>query len=119
MRIDREMYRDRFAHEAKAAVEGDNELREAVDREDWTTIETRIRGMLFERPQDSFSLPKLQELYKTDRLPNLREILARALGLITNIPTRGQLADEEFERFVASQDVNAVHRSEEHTSELQ
>ena len=112
MRIDREMYRDRFAYEAKAAVEGDAELREAMDREDWTTIESRIRGILFERPQDSFSLPKLQELYKTDRLPSLREILARALGLITNIPTRGQLANEEFERFVATQDVNAVHSRE-------
>jgi type I restriction enzyme R subunit len=112
MRIDREMYRDRFAHEARAVVEGDAELREAMDREDWTTIESRIRGILFDRPQDSFSLPKLQELYKTDRLPSLREILARALGLITNIPTRGQLADEEFERFVATQDVNAVHSRE-------
>ena len=56
--------------------------------------------------------PKLQEVYKTDRLPSLREILARVFGLIPEIPTRSQLADEAFERFVATQPTNAVHSRE-------
>ena len=34
------------------------------------------------------------------------------LGLITNIPTRGQLADEAFERFIATQETNATHSRE-------
>jgi hypothetical protein len=33
-------------------------------------------------------------------------------GLIPEIPTRGQLADEAFERFVATQPTNAVHSRE-------
>ncbi len=40
------------------------------------------------------------------------KILARVFGLIPNIPTRGQLAEEAFEKFVATQPTNAVHSRE-------
>ena len=112
MRIDREMYRERFAQQASEAVATDSVLRDAFDAEDWPALEERVRNLLFEKPEDYWNLPKLQEVYKTDRLPSLREILARVLGLITNIPTRGQLADEAFERFIATQETNATHSRE-------
>ena len=112
MKIDREMYRERFAQQASDAVASDAVLRQAYDDEDWPAVEERVRRLLFEKPQDFWSLPKLQEVYKSDRLPSLREILARVFGLIPEIPTRGQLADEAFERFVATQPTNAVHSRE-------
>jgi len=109
MRIDREMYSERFAEQAAEAIENEAGLREAFDREDWAIVEARIRNVLFDKPREFWNMEKLQELYKTDRLPSLREIIARALGVLPNIPTRSQLAEEEFERFVATQDMNAVH----------
>jgi type I restriction enzyme R subunit len=112
MRIDREMYRERFAQQASEAVASDAVLRQAYDDEDWSAVEERVRRLLFEKPQEFWNLPKLQEVYKSDRLPNLREILARVFGLIPEIPTRSQLADEAFERFVATQPTNAVHSRE-------
>ena len=112
MRIDREMYRERFAEQASACVSGDSALRDAFDAEDWPAVEERVRHLLFEKPQEFWNLPKLQELYKTDRLPSLREILARVFGLIQGIPTRSQLADEAFERFIATQETNATHSRE-------
>jgi type I restriction enzyme R subunit len=112
MRIDREMYRERFAQQASEAVASDPVLRQAYDDEDWPAVEERVRRLLFEKPEEFWNLPKLQEVYKTDRMPSLREILARVFGLIPNIPTRGQLADEAFERFVATQPTNAVHSRE-------
>ena len=112
MRIDREMYRERFAQQASEAVATDAVLREAFDAEDWPAVEERVRRLLFEKPEEFWNLPKLQEVYKTDRLPSLREILARVFGLIPNIPTRGQLADEAFERFIATQETNATHSRE-------
>jgi type I restriction enzyme R subunit len=112
MRIDREMYRERFAQQATEAVAADTILRRAYDDEDWPAVEERVRRLLFEKPQEFWNLPKLQEVYKTDRLPSLREILARVFGLIPAIPTRGQLADEAFEKFVACQPTNAVHSRE-------
>ena len=112
MRIDREMYRDRFAQQASEAVASDEMLRKAYDEEDWTAIEERVRQLLFEKPQEFWNLPKLQEVYKSDRLPSLREILAHVFGLIPRIPTRGELADDEFERFVATQATDATHSRE-------
>jgi type I restriction enzyme R subunit len=112
MRIDREMYRERFAQQASEAVASDAVLRQAYDDEDWPAVEERVRRLLFEKPQEFWNLPKLQEVYKSDRLPSLREILARVFGLIPDIPTRSQLADEAFERFVATQPTNAVHSRE-------
>ncbi len=112
MKIDREMYRERFAQQASEAVASDAVLRQAYDDEDWPAVEERVRRLLFEKPQEFWNLPKLQEVYKSDRLPSLREILARVFGLIPEIPTRSQLADEAFERFVAIQPANAVHSRE-------
>lgn len=112
MKIDREMYRERFAQQASEAVAADAALREAFEAEDWPAVEARVRRLLFEKPEEFWNLPKLQEIYKTDRLPSLREILARVFGLIPEIPTRSQLADEAFERYVATQPTNAVHSRE-------
>ncbi|MDB6064379.1 MAG: type restriction protein res subunit [Pedosphaera sp.] len=112
MKIDREMYRERFAQQASEAVASDAVLRQAYDDENWPAVEERVRRLLFEKPQEFWNLPKLQEVYKTDRLPSLREILARVFGLIPEIPTRGQLADEAFEKFVTTQPTNAVHSRE-------
>ena len=112
MRIDREMYRDRFAQQASEAVATDPVLRSAFDAEDWPAMEARVRGLLFEKPKEFWNLPKLQEIYKTDRLPSLREILTVVFGLTPAVANRGQLADEEFERFVATQPANAVHSRE-------
>ena len=112
MRVDREMYRERFAQQASEAVASDVALRQAYEAEDWPAVEERVRRLLFEKPQEFWNLPKLQEVYKSDRLPSLREILARVFGLIPEIPTRGQLADEAFERFITTQETNATHSRE-------
>jgi len=112
MRIDREMYRDRFANQANEAVASDAILRDAFDAEDWPAVEERIRRLLFEKPDEFWDLPKLQQIYKTDRAPTLREILAKIFGVIPSIPTREQLADEAYERFVATQNASAVHSRE-------
>ncbi len=112
MRIDREMYRERFAQQASEAIAADTPLREAFDAENWPAVEARVRSLLFGKPQEFWNLPKLQELYKTDRLPSLREILARVFGLAPKVPTRSELADEAFEKFVTTQESDATHSRE-------
>ena len=112
MRIDREMYRERFAQQASEAVASDAVLRDAFDDEDWPAVEERIRRLLFEKPEEFWNLPKLQEVYKSDRFPSLREILAKVFGIVPTIPSRSELADEAFEKFVNTQEVSAVHSRE-------
>ena len=75
-------------------------------------MEERVRQLLFEKPDDFWSLPKLQALYQTDRLPSLREILAVVFGLSPRVLSRAELADEAFERFSATNETNATHSRE-------
>jgi len=112
MRIDREMYRERFAEQASKAANEDAAMRSAVAIEDWIAIEQRASQLLFDKAGHFWSLKKLQDIYKTDRLPSLREILAVALGVTPRIPSRAELADEAFERFVATTETNATHSRE-------
>ena len=49
MKIDREMYRDQFAHQANEAVATDSILRDAFDAKDWPAVEERIRGACFSK----------------------------------------------------------------------
>jgi type I restriction enzyme R subunit len=115
MRVDREMYRERFGEQATKAVERDAALRKAFETEDWPAVEERVRHLLFEKPEEFWSLSKLQDLYRSDRIPSLREILTHVFGLTPAISTRAQLADEAFERFMTTQEANAIHSRELHT----
>lgn len=112
MKIDREMFRERFAQQASEAVASDAALRQAYVDEDWPAVEERVRRLLFEKPEEFWNLPKLQEVYKSDRLPSLREILAVVFGLTPAVASRSQLADEAFERFIATTETNATHSRE-------
>ncbi len=87
MRIDREMYRDRFAHQANEAVASDEILRDAFDAEDWPAVEGRIRRILFEKPEEFWDLPKLQEVYKTDRTTQSARDTSRS-RVVPNIASR-------------------------------
>ena len=112
IRIDREMYRDRFAQQASEAAEKDPALKEAVETENWPLAEQRIRELLTDRADTEWDITELQKVYQTDRKPTLREILLRVFGVIPAIPTREQLAAEAYERFIATQDANATHTRE-------
>lgn len=103
MRIDREMYRERFATQAKAAVENNAVLRQALEVEDWTGVEEFVKQTLLEKPEDFWNLDRLRDLYRTDREPSLREILQVIFEASPGIATREQLAAEEFDRFLATE----------------
>jgi hypothetical protein len=108
MRIDREMYRDRFAAQAEQAAQANADLRAAVEAEDWSAAEALLQRLLFDKPEEFWNLPKLRELYRTDRTPSFREILEVAFGLRREIESRAQLARGHFERFVCAQPVDAT-----------
>ncbi len=112
MRVDREMYRERFSRQVTQLADADTVLREAFEAEDWPAIEDRIQRLLFEKPEEFWNLPKLQNLFKSNRKPTLKEILSTIFGLIPAIPSRDQLAVSEFERFVATNETDATHGRE-------
>lgn len=108
MRIDREMYRERFATQAQEAAGRHPELRDAVAAENWSAAEAIASRLLLERPKDFWNLLKLQQVFRSDRNPSFREILKVIFGLLPAVPTREQLAQEHFDRYVASETVDAT-----------
>lgn len=108
MRIDREMYRQRFATQAQEAAACHPELRSAVETQDWPAAEALVSQLLMEKPEDFWNLVKLQKVFRSDRNPTLREILKVIFGLLPGVATREQLVVELFDRFVATQPVDAT-----------
>ncbi len=102
MRIDREMYRQRFATQAQEAAAKHPELGAAVAAEDWPAVEVLVEKLLLGRPKEFWDLLKLQAVFQSDRVPTLREILRVVFGLAPAVPTREQLAAEQFDRFVSA-----------------
>ncbi|MDO8540089.1 MAG: DEAD/DEAH box helicase family protein [Opitutaceae bacterium] len=104
MKIDREMYRERFAAQARSVPA----LREAVAAGDWAGAEALFQQVLAGRPEEFWSLPKLRKIFQSDRVPSLREILQFVFGLTPEIARREQLAAEHFERMLATQPIDAT-----------
>jgi hypothetical protein len=108
MKIDREMYRQRFASQAQEAAAAHPDLREAVASENWPAAESIVARLLMNKPTEFWNLLKLQEIFRSDRTPSLREILQVIFGLLPGVATREQVAGEHFERYLATQPVDAT-----------
>ncbi len=108
MRIDREMYRERFATRAQEAAARHPELRAAVVAEDWPAAEALASRLLLDHPKDFWNLLKLQEVFRSDRTPSFREILQVVFGLLPAVPSREQLAEAHFQRCLATEDLDAT-----------
>ena len=104
MKIDREMYRARFAAEAR----GLPALQQAVSAGDWSGAEAVFNQLLADKPKEFWNLTKLRSVFRTDRNPSFREILEYIFGVTPEIADRAHLATEHFERYLATQPVDAT-----------
>ena len=108
MRVDREMYRERFTTQAQEAAARHPALRDAVAAEDWPAAEALATKLLLEKPKDFWNLLKLQKVFRSDRNPAFREILKVIFGLLPGVATREQVVQEHFVRFQATQECDAT-----------
>ena len=104
MRIDREMFRARFADEIRNLPA----LREAVAVSDWAGAEAIFEQILVQKPEAFWNQTKLRDLFKSDRLPAFREVLEVIFGVSPAIRDREHLAQEHFERFLATSSPDAT-----------
>ena len=108
MKVDREMFRERFATQAQEAAARHPELRDAVAAENWPAAESLATQLLIDRPKDFWQLLDLKRHFRTDREPTFREILKVIFGFLPDVATREQLVQEHFARFVATQEADAI-----------
>ena len=96
MKIDRMLF-DRFAD----TVREDSTIRDAVEAGQWERVADYVNHEIFGRPEEFYNLEKLRKATSVDRRVSLREFLEVALGITDRFKSKGELLDEEFDKFIA------------------
>ena len=107
MRVDRELYINRFETKVRETYQSNPLFKEAVDSGDREAAEQTLREQVFNKPEDFFSLDSVRRGYQADRRLNLWEILDKIFGHIPRFKSRGELAADEFEKFKVATDVDS------------
>lgn len=106
MRVDREAFSKSFEHKTREEVGKHPELTDAIEAGDWHRVEAFVREHVFNQPKEFWNTEKLREAYGVDRRLPLREILEKVFGKIARFPSRQDLAEEDFERFLSTDGVD-------------
>ena len=96
MKIDRMLF-DRFSD----AVREDSTIRDAVEAGQWERAADYVNREMFDKSDGSYNLDKLRRSVSADRRVSLREFLELAFGIIDRFKSKGELLDEEFDKFIA------------------
>jgi len=107
MRVDREMYISKFENQVKETYQTNPQFKEAVDSGNREVVEQTVKEHLFNKPEDYFTLDSIRRGYQADRRLNLWEIMDKIFGHIQRFKSRNDLANDEFEKFVVSNGVEA------------
>lgn len=107
MRVDRELYINKFENKVKETYQSNPEFKEAVDSGNREAAEQTVKEQLFNKPEDYFTLDSIRRGYQADRRLNLWEIMDKIFGRIQHFKSRNDLANDEFEKFVISNGVEA------------
>lgn len=71
MRIDREMFRDRF----EQRIHNDEQIKRNVEAGNWDQVLHYIQTEVLDKPEEFFTLEKLRKAYTVDRKLTLREVV--------------------------------------------
>jgi type I restriction enzyme R subunit len=80
----------------------DHEIVESFVREgNMKAAEDYVRKYVFDKPEEFFTLDKLQKSVQVDRRLSLRELLERAFDLIPHFKSKAEKLDEECDKFIS------------------
>ncbi len=96
MKIDRELF-DRF--ERKIAE--DDVVRQNYESGNIEEAVARVHEVHINKPEDFVTLEKIRKALRLDRRITIRELLDKAFGKQKTFPTKDQLLEQEFAKFVA------------------
>ena len=97
MKIDREMFRDRF----EQRIQADEQVRRNVEAGNWDQVLHYIQNEVLDKPEEFFTLEKLRKAYTVDRKLSLREVVEKIFGIIARFKLKDELLEEEFQKFVS------------------
>ncbi|MBY5558953.1 DEAD/DEAH box helicase family protein [Rhizobium leguminosarum] len=108
MRIDRELFQ-KFEETARS----DPRLAELVEQRDWDAATRHVVEELFDKPSEYFNLEKLRRAAGVDRRISVRELVEKAFGFIPKFKSKGELIDDEFQKFLIDQKPEEADRIRE------
>jgi type I restriction enzyme R subunit len=76
-------------------------LEKAVKEGKWDKVLGYVNQELFDKPEQFYTLEKLQKAAGVDRRLHLREILEKIFDIIPGFKSKDELLEEEFAKFVA------------------
>lgn len=98
MRVDRELFQ-----KFEDLVRQDKALAGMVEQQNWEGAVRRVVEVLFDKPDDFFSLDKLRRAAGLDRRLSVRELIEKAFGHIPRFKSKDELIDDEFQKFLLDQ----------------
>jgi type I restriction enzyme R subunit len=99
MRVDREMYINKFENKIKEHYKTKPDFKEAIDSGNNYFSESFIKEHVLNKPEEYFTLEKIRNAYLSDRRLSISEILDKIFGKIVRFKTKEELAEDEFEKF--------------------
>jgi type I restriction enzyme R subunit len=112
MRVDKEAFSKGFEAKAREEAEESEDLREAIEREDWQRLWNHVTANLFNKPQEFWNFEKLQNAYGIDRRISPEELMQKVFIPDYRLKSRQDLVDEQFERFIGAGMVDGSHYNE-------
>lgn len=96
MKVDRKLF-----EEARKKIQNDEEVKEAVNQEQWEKAVKILRDKYEDKPQLFLNLEKIRKSENLDRRLSWREFLERVFGLIDAFKSKDEKLEEEVEKFVS------------------
>lgn len=112
MRVDTEAFSKGFEAKAREEAEQSEELREAVEQEDWQKLWNFTTANLFDKPNEYWNFEKLQAAYGIDRRITPEELMQKVFVPGYHLKNRQNLVDEQFERFISAGMVDGANFNE-------
>ena len=106
MRVDREMYLNKFESKIKEHYITKPDFKEAINSGDNYFIESFIKEHVLNKPEEYFTLEKIRNAYLSDRRLSINEILDKIFGKIIRFKSKEELAKDEFEKFKVDYEID-------------
>ena len=96
MKVDRKLF-----EEARKKIQNDEEVKQAVDQEQWEKAVKIMRDKYEDKPQLFLNLEKIRKSENLDRRLSWREFLERVFGLIDAFKSKDEKLEDEVEKFIS------------------
>ena len=103
MKIDRMLFQ-----KFEATVVSNAALQALVEDDRWEQAAAYVVENLLDKPTEYFSLEKLRQAAGVDRRLGLREILEKVFGRIGHFKSKGELLEDEFNKFILANKIEEV-----------